>query len=293
MRITDGMVSRNLLTNINSSRETMNVYSQQQATGKRLNKVSDDPVDYTKVESFRSIIIKNDQYLDGIGLAKGYIDISLTSLEQMNEGIMSAKDIALKASDVSQTQKDYDVYKDQIEDIIEDTISLTNSTFMGNSIFAGTKTDTENAFIYNSTSVTYTGNDKKISRKIADNYYVDVNVTGRELINTNLFSRLIDFKEALANGDISTISDSIDRLDEVSESVTKLNSSLGSVKMQIINTENRINTANLNLKSYLSNLEDADMAEAITNYKSEETAYQAALHATSNAINLNILNFLR
>ena len=293
MRITDSMISRNLLTNINSSREAMSVYQDQQASGKRLNKVSDDPVDYTKIESFRSVITQNNQYLDGISLAKGYIDVSTTSLEQMNEGIMSAKEIAIKASDVSQTQLNYDVFKDQINDIIEDTVALTNSTFMGNSVFAGTKSKTENSFIYNGSSITYTGNDKMINRKISDNYYVDINVSGRELINTDMFTNLINFKEALDTGDISTITDSIDLLNGVSENLTKLNSSLGSIKMQIINTENRINTANLNLKSYLSNLEDADLAEAITNYKSEETAYQSALYSTSNAINLNILSFLR
>ncbi|MBN2280393.1 MAG: hypothetical protein JXQ65_07430 [Candidatus Marinimicrobia bacterium] len=293
MRITDTMVSRNLLYNINNSREAMNVYQNQQASGKRLNKVSDDPVDYTKIESFKNAIVNNDQYLEGINLAKGFLDVSITSLEQINEGVMTAKEIAIKASDLSQTQEDYDVFKDQIDDIIEDNIALSNSTFMGNSVFSGTKTDIENAFMYNGTTITYSGNDKKINRKIAENYYVDINISGRELLNTSMFQNLLDLKNALSSGETVKINESIDLLNTVSDNLTKLNSSLGSIKMQVENTENRINTANLNLKSYLSNLEDADMAEAITQYKSEETAYQSALYATSNAINLNILSFLR
>ncbi|MFW6327878.1 MAG: flagellin [Bacteroidota bacterium] len=293
MRITEGMISRNLLTNINSSREKMAVYQNQTATGKKLEKVSDDPVDYTKVESFRNAISNNSQYLEGINLAKGWIDVSMTGLDQINEGLMTAKEIAIRAADISNNGDNWETFRDQINDIIEDTVSLSNSTFMGKAVFAGTKSKTDKAFIYNDNSITYTGNDKKINREIADNYYVDINTTGQELIETEAFDNLINFKNALDNGDTDAITKAIDLLDDSSAEIGKRSAAIGSAKIQIVNTENRLNTANVNLKSYLSNLEDADMAEAITNYKNEETAYQAALHSTSNAINLNILNFLR
>jgi flagellar hook-associated protein 3 FlgL len=287
------MISRNLLSNINSSRENMSIYQNQQASGKKITKVSDNPVDYTKIDTFKNAISQNNQYLDGIDLAKGWVDISMTSLDQINEGLITAKELAIRAADISNNDDNWQAFKNQVDDIIEDTVALTNSTFMGKSVFGGTKSLVDNAFIYNGSSITYAGNDKKVNRKIADNYYVDINVTGREIINTNIFDALINFKNALDAGDVATITDSIDYLDDASDEISKLNSSIGSVKTQITNTENRINTANLNLKSYLSNIEDADMAEAITNYKNEETAYQAALYSTNNAINLNILNFLR
>ena len=292
MRITDSMISRNLLGNVNSTKQTMNKYLLQKATGKKISKVSDDPVDYTKIENFNNVINQNEQYLSGIDLAKGWIDTTITSLDQLNEGLMTAKELATRAADLSNDQDTYNTFKNQVEDIIDDTISLVNSTFMGKSLFAGTKTTVKSAFTINENSVTYLGNSKSINRKIADNYNVDINISGRDILDTNVFDSLINFKNALEDGDVDSISEAISTLDQSSEEITKLNSSIGSVKIQIENTENRLNTANLNLKSYLSNVEDADMAEAITNYESEETAYQAALSATSSAINLNILNFL-
>lgn len=293
MRVTNTMISRNLLSYVNTSRENMNVYQNQYATGKRITKVSDDPVDYTKIENFNNAINQNDQYLSGIDLAKGWIDSTTTALEQINEGLMTAKELAIRAADVASSQDDYDAYYSQIEDILEDTISLTNSTFMGKSIFAGTNSTTDEAFQLNGNSITYTGNDQMVNRKIGDNYYVDINVSGHEILDTNIFDSLIDFKEALTNGDTEAISNAITNLDESSTAITKLNSEIGSVKIQVENSENRLNTANLNLKSYLSNVESADMAEAITNYKTEETAYQAALSAVSSSISLNILSFIQ
>ena len=293
MRITNSMMSRNLLGNVNSSRSNMNDYQTQIASGKKIEKVSDDPVNYTKIDKFNNEISENNQYLDGIVLAKGWIDHTSTALEQMNEGLLSARDIAIRASDVSNNQTMYKALKDQVDDIIEDTISLSNSTFMGKSLFAGTKTTELKSFLLNNNSITYAGNNKAINRKISDNYYVDINVNGHELVDTKTFENLISLKNALDTGNLNNITESIDKLDESSEQITKLNSSIGSVKIQMINTENRLNTANLNLKSYLSNVGDTDMAEAIANYKSEEMAYRAALSATSSTINLNILNFLR
>ncbi len=293
MRITNNMISRNLLSNINSSRENMSVYQDQRATGKKIQKVSDDPVDYTKIETFRNAVSQNNQYLEGIDLAKGWIDVSMSALDQIGDSLTRAKEIAINASDISNNQNNWSVFEEQVEDIIEDTISLTNSTFMGKSVFAGTKSKTDRAFLYNGNSITYTGNDKKVNRKIAENYFVDINVSGRELLNTEMFTNLIELKDALGAGDVTKITDSIDTLDNAAGKVDKLNSSIGSRKLQITNTENRINTANINLKSYLSKLEDADLAEAITNYKNEEIAYQAALSSTNDAINLNIMSFLR
>ena len=57
-------------------------------------------------------------------------------------------------------------------------------------------------------------------------------------------------------------------------------------------TNNRLEVANTNLSSLISELEDADLTEVIAQYNSNEMAYQAALQVTSSVLNLNILDFL-
>ena len=47
------------------------------------------------------------------------------------------------------------------------------------------------------------------------------------------------------------------------------------------------------LTSRISDLEDADMSEAILDYKTAETAYQAAMQTVSMGSQLSLMDFLR
>ncbi|MCK4448640.1 MAG: flagellar hook-associated protein 3, partial [Candidatus Marinimicrobia bacterium] len=71
-----------------------------------------------------------------------------------------------------------------------------------------------------------------------------------------------------------------------------LTSATGSIRNQLTMTEQRLDTANMNLRSYLSQTEDVDLAKAITEYNAEEMTYKAALQVTSDAIHLNLMEFI-
>ena len=49
----------------------------------------------------------------------------------------------------------------------------------------------------------------------------------------------------------------------------------------------------MNLASYVSSLEDVDMAEAVLKYNSEEIAYKAALQSTGNIMKTSLLDYIR
>ena len=53
------------------------------------------------------------------------------------------------------------------------------------------------------------------------------------------------------------------------------------------------NITNMNLASYISSLEDVDMAEAVLKYNSEEMAYKAALQSTGNIMTTSLLDYIR
>ena len=111
--------------------------------------------------------------------------------------------------------------------------------------------------------------------------------------DTNLFSSLVDLRDALNSNDTTSIQSSIENLSSTSEELFSLTSALGSVKNQLTMTEKRLDTANMNLSSYLSQTEDVDLSKAITEYNAEEMTYKAALSTTSDAIHLNLLEFIR
>jgi len=293
MRITQSIIMRSLLQNVNSSKENINKHQTAIATGKEVRNSSSNPVRFARASRFRKTISRNEQYLKNINDAKGWLDTTTSLLDDISSTMIDAKEIAIQAADESNNAEDRSMFADKIDSVINDIINLANSTYLGKYVFGGTNTLGDKPFSYDGVTVTYNGNSQNINRRIAENYNVSINITGSQLEDTNLFSSLVDLRDALNSNDTTSIQSSIENLSSTSEELFSLTSALGSVKNQLTMTEKRLDTANMNLSSYLSQTEDVDLSKAITEYNAEEMTYKAALSTTSDAIHLNLLEFIR
>jgi len=137
------------------------------------------------------------------------------------------------------------------------------------------------------------GNDGKMQRRISEGLDVEINITGNELSGSGVFDSLIDLRDALENNDEAAIADLITDLDTAADNVLGLESRNGLVKSRMQMTSTRLETAKTNILSFLSETEDADLAEVIMEYNSEEMAYKAALQTTTKALQLIIMDFIR
>ncbi|HDR05627.1 MAG TPA: flagellar hook-associated protein 3 [Candidatus Marinimicrobia bacterium] len=306
MRITQTMLSRNMLDTINLNRNKMNTTSIALATGKDVQKASDDPVRFSQSMKFSQAIKKNEQYLRNITDANAWIDFSIDTLTQINSKLFKAKEIATQAADGTYGEKERISLGNDVNNLLNDVLDMTNSTYLGKFVFGGTFTqgdtkpftleedmDQATGAPLGTYRVDYHGNDNPITRRIAESYDIKVSITGEEINSTSMFGSLIELRDALNNNDVNTINANIDILRTVSDEISNKVTNLGSNKNQIMLTQSRLETANVNLASYLSQTEDTDMAATIAKYSSEEMAYQVALQATSSVINLNILDFIR
>ncbi len=292
MRITQSIITRSLLQNVNRSRENMNKHQTAIASGKEVRNSSNDPVRFARASRFRKTISRNEQYLKNINDANGWLDTTTSLLDNISSTMIDAKEIAIQAADESNNAEIRTIFSDKIDSVINDTINLANSTYLGKYVFSGTNTLGDKPFSYDGGTVTYNGNSQNIDRRIAENYNVSINITGSQLEDTDLFSSLIELRNALSSNNTTDIQSSIEDISSASEELFSLTSALGSVKNQLTMTEKRLDTANMNLRSYLSQTEDVDLSKAITEYNAEEMAYKAALSTTSDAIQLNLLEFI-
>ncbi len=273
MRITQSIIMRSLLQNVNSSKENINKHQTAIATGKEVRNSSSNPVRFARASRFRKTISRNEQYLKNINDAKGWLDTTTSLLDDISSTMIDAKEIAIQAADESNNAEDRRMFADKIDSVINDTINLANSTYLGKYVFGGTNTLGDKPFSYDGVTVTYNGNSQNIDRRIAENYNVSINITGSQLEDTNLFSSLVDLRDALNSNDTTSIQSSIENLSSTSEELFSLTSALGSVKNQLTMTEKRLDTANMNLSSYLSQTEDVDLSKAITEYNAEAVSY--------------------
>ncbi len=293
MRITESMITNSLLSSISRNKESLYAIQQSITTGKEIDRASKDPVRFARASRFRKQIDQNEQYLKNIQDAKGWVETTSVYLEGIFDLVLSLKDKAIQASDDSLSAGQREILADGVNSIVKEIVSTVNETYLGRNVFAGTETKLDESFSFDGAIVTYNGNTSAINRKITANLTVNINVTGQDVMDTNLFSAALNMKSALENNDTAGLNTAVESLDTALNNVVSLNTSVGSIQNQISLAEDRIHTANVNLSSYLSKTVDVDMAEAIAEYNAEEIAYRAALQSAANVMNLNLMDYLK
>lgn len=295
MRITQSIITRTILEGINNSRQNMNKAQLDIASGKSLHKASDNPLGFTRMSRYQSMMSQNDNFINNINNSKGWLTTTGAALNHLLDRVMEARGFAIQGADDSLNATNRAALADMVDGLLEESISLVNTKYMGKNLFAGTKTKKDTSFDYDSdtNSIVYNGNTGNINRKIGTSLSVTINVNGNQLMNTGIFTSLIDLRDALESNDRSSIQSMIGTLQNVGDQMASLASGVGSIQNHMRLASQRLETANINLSSYLSQIEDTDMAEAITRYNTEEMTYNAALKTASDVIRTNLMDFLR
>ena len=293
MRITQSMITKSLLSSINRNRESMHSIQESITTGKEVERSSDDPVQFFRANRFRQSVKQNEQYLENVQDAEGWLQATASNLDSMLNQVMTLRERAVQSANDSLSAENRLHMASEINNIVEDLVNMANESFLDKNLFSGTKTKIENPFLFDGNSIEYQGNTGKINRRISGNFTININVTGQDILDTNIFNSALNLRTALENDDTNEIANMIDSIDSASEKMISLNTSVGSIQNQLELAEDRLRTANLNLATFISETEDVDLASAITQYNSEEMAYQAALQSTANILRLNIMDFLK
>ena len=293
MRITESMITKSLLSTINQNRESMHSIQESITTGKEVSHSSDDPIQFFRANRFRQGIKQNEQYLENIQNANSWLQATYSNLDSMLSQVMTLRERAVQGANDTFSPENRLQMASDIDHMLEDLVNIANESFLDKNLFSGTKTKIKSPFLFDGDSVDYQGNTGKMNRRISENLTININVTGQDLLDTDIFNAALSLRTALENDDTNEIENMIESIDLASEKLISLNTGIGSIQQQLDLAENRLETANLNLATFLSDTEDVDLASAITQYNSEELAYQAALQSTANILRLNIMNFLK
>lgn len=292
MRVTQSMITRSLLQSINQLRQSMGTIQTSLSTGKKVSKPSDDPQAYLQGTRFKLAISRNEQYLKNIDSARSWIDETLGGLDDLQNFVMSAKEAAIQGADITNSGT-RSALANNVDQIIDGVVSTVNKSYLDRNVYSGSLTQDVTPFEYDGSTITYNGNSGSMTRQIGESLSVEINVTGTQLENTGCFDALINLRDALSSDDTDAIQTAISDLSASAENLSGISTALGSITNQLDLSQQHLEAANVNLNSYLSKIQDTDVAEAITEYNNQQIAYQAALMTTSQAMQLNIMDYLK
>jgi flagellar hook-associated protein 3 FlgL len=153
--------------------------------------------------------------------------------------------------------------------------------------------------------VNYQGNATAFSVNIAKETLIGIGKDGREIFGAdgfnwddpqagtgNVFKTLLDLKKYLQGNNVAGIQGTIQKVDAHLEVIRAHISESGAKSLHLSMRECIIQDLNLTYTERASQLEDADLAEAVMNLKSKELAYQAALSSSSRVMQLSLVNYL-
>ncbi|QSO50360.1 flagellar hook-associated protein FlgL [Alicyclobacillus curvatus] len=144
MRITESMMSQQLLYNLNQIQEGIATSQNEMATGKLLNKPSDNPLAVSQVMADSTSISQAQSYLSNIQSGSTWMSSTSTVLQSMTSTLQSIRNIALQALNTpSQTANATTGLQQEVAQLINNVYQLTD-TQQGNSyLFGGFASETQ------------------------------------------------------------------------------------------------------------------------------------------------------
>ena len=207
-----------------------------------------------------------------------------------------------------------------VEDMFQELVSLLNTRFDGKYIFGGTKTDTAPVNVNSVTDLinlatagdAFDNNAVKSTLKVEENRTLTFGVLADEVALPLLTAlrRLLQFENGILPAGAGSFAPAGSFSDPLSENQRQFLVSEFSTIIAAIDAAREaeaINGINLGfldqltmrqrddvtfLKGFVGELEDVDMAEAISNLQRDQIALEVSLHVTARLTEITLLNFI-
>jgi len=258
------------------------------STGKRMNELSDDPVGITQALDIKTTLANIEQLKRNMSLGNSWLTSSESALNQTQDIVTDMKTLAVEMASASKDTSQRSSAANIVQNMLEEIVALANTDIGGRYIFAGTKTDT----VPFDQIGTYSGNNSPFSVKISKDSSIAVGSDGQTVFST-LFTNLNAFKTALENDNVNDIQTAITNLDTDFDTITSKISDVGSKMLRMEVKDNILQNLNISNTERLSEIEDADIAQAIMDLTTIEFTYQAALASSAKVMTLSLMDYLQ
>ena len=147
MRITNKIMQRNNLSNINTNKINEDRLSTQMSTEKKINRPSDDPVVAIRALRLRSSVTEVTQYYSrNIPDAESWLSVTEDALVNLAEVLTKMISNCTKGSNGPLTTDDRKIILEQLQGLADEIYSTGDADYAGRYVFTGHRTDTSLSF---------------------------------------------------------------------------------------------------------------------------------------------------
>jgi flagellar hook-associated protein 3 FlgL len=287
------------LTGQLSSQETSIAQLQQQlATGKVLNQPSDNPAAVTQVLALSGQASQLTSWQTNADTASSWLGTANQTANSVLDSMQSAQSLLLQSlNQGAQDPTTYEALGDQLQGVMDNLLSLSNTQYEGRPIFAGTSASPQ---AYDP-SGNYLGNGDVPTVVIGPGsgagQTVGLSVPGTTMFGVgaaNVFATLSAAVTALSSGTPTSanLSAALTALNANISTAQQASAVLGDSSQEVASASSSLTTQIASVQSDQADLQDVNIATVTTQLDSEMTNYQAALWAASQAIPETLVKFV-
>lgn len=286
MRVTQSMLSNNMLRNLSNSYSRLDKLQDQISTQKKFTKPSDDPVAAMMGMNYRTDLNRIQQFTRNIGEVRNWVDSTDDALDKGVLALQRIRELAVQASNGTLEGDQRKAVAEEVKQLKEHLQNLGDTQVGGKYIFNGNRTNSrpsETGF-----------QSGTIELEVFSGIKIPVNTEGKALFGDMLsdegdIQKLIT---ALETND-PAVGDMLETVDKNIDNFLSARALIGAKQNRVELMEDRLSQQEVFSTRILSDNEDIDMEKAIIELTTQESIHRAALSVGARIIQPSLTDFLR
>ncbi len=299
-RTTHTVAQRSSLANMQKNLAAMAKLQEQASSGKRINKISDDPSMAADALSLRREQSASAQYARNAQDGQAWLNLADSAIMSTSTLLRRARDLVTQGANTgTQNGETREALAVELDGIKSALLDQANTKYLGRSVFAGTSGESH---AFDKETYAFSGVEQAVvERRISDSTTVRVDVAGTEVFggdstdpsspDYSVFKLIDDITATLRSG--GDPAPALNQIDTRLEKVLNAGATVGARTNQIESAAERASFRASSLRSDISGIEDIDLAQTVIDLKIQEVAYTASLNVTSKVLQPTLLDYLR
>ncbi len=292
MRVSTYWQFRQMERTVERSTDRLSQWQQRVSTGKRVIQPSDDPVGTVHALALRQQMSHLEQYNRTIREARTFLQATEQALADIGEVINAVRQIITQGANDTLDQQGRDALVQQVRTLRQRLMQLGNQRVEGERyLFSGQNLHTQ-PFELVGTTLVYNGDGNPLLATIAFNRTIAMNFPGARI--ADLYNKLNEVESHLLAGNSAALSNvDLQDIQQFQLEFQRYRGEIG-VRLRELRDYELLHTARRDqLSESLAEIEEVDLAEAISQLRQAELSYQAALQVFSRVQTLNLFDLIR
>jgi flagellar hook-associated protein 3 FlgL len=293
MRITQRAVALTSLQGLNRNLDAVGKLQQQLTSGRLISMPSDSPTGTNRAMQTRADQSAAAQQARNISDAKSWLEQTDSTLQEMLDTTRRVRDLTVQGSNTgSQNPVSAQAIATEVASLRDGLLSLANRQIGGRPLFGGV-TPGQKAYDASGTYVGLPG--PPVTRRVSDTEVIQVDTPGPQAFGpagADIFA-IADKIATDVVANPAALATHLSDLDAVMKGMLTAVADVGARAARVEREEQVNSDRSLTLSSRLAETENIDLPNTIMRLQMQQTGYEAALSATSKALQPTLLDYLR